>query len=395
MSGSGEESDRDTKSREDLRAESFYSVGSDLPKESLSCLSSLLEYNQEGLEKAFSEIDLEDPLTGEGVGDSIQMAVPWGKVSKEKQAEYLKLLRSYDVPSSKIQEEDTGVEEEDRSDGTPSLPPTSPSSEGSDRPLSPFLFSDEEYSEYVDISVPEVLQDVALRTPLMSLLRDVVRVMVNSKDEPLFTLQKYDIRQGTVRLARVGNLYTYCSEGTPIPVLEQKGPPTTQKHMPCSTSRSDPTSHSVQGTPSIGLTADPTPSGSKTKDDTVSGQATEESQTLEEIRPPSGPPLSPQKGVTVHRAMSPSSSSHYSQTSSRESSSDEEEEIEVMQETYTFICPIYGSSEMSVKVFPGHEVEPLIKGGMVPPEIFRAILRDRGLLRALEAVLDIGQTHMT
>nr|WPK42794.1 MAG: phosphoprotein [Merida-like virus] len=400
MSEPGGEYVQTTKSEEEIRAESFYSVGSDLPQESVSCLSALLEYDQEGLEKTFSQIDLEDPLTGERGEGSVQVAVPWGKISEEKQAEYLKLLSSYNIPPAETSDEESEVDDDKQSSGTPSLPPTSPSlpSEGGNRPLSPFLFSDEEYSEYVDISVPEVLQDVSLRTPLMSLLRDVVRVMVNSKNEPLYSLQKYDLREGTVRLARVGHLFTYCPEGTPIPVLEQRGSPRPQKKGIFATTQRDTTALSVQETTPRDVTADPIPSGSKTLADSASGQTNQVSQTFEETWPSpehSGSPLNLERSVNVQRAVSPSSSSHYSQTSSVESNSDNEEEIEVMQETYSFMCPIYGSSEMSVKVFPGYEVEPLMKLGLFPPEIFRSILRDRGLLRALEAVLDIGQTHMT
>ncbi|AMK38065.1 phosphoprotein [Merida virus] len=400
MSNSGGESDHTTKSQEDSRIQGFYSEGVNLPQESVSCLGALLEYDQEGLEKTFSQMDLEDPLTGEREGGSVQVSVPWGTVSEEQQAEYLRLLRLYNIPHPDTPEEDTGVDEDELSSGTPSLPPTSPSlsSEGGDRPLSPFLFSDEEYTEYVDITVPEELQDVALRTPLISLLRDVVRIMVNSKNEPFYSLQKYDLKQGTVRLARVGNLYTYCPEGTPIPVLEQRGSPKTRKKRSLSTPQTNPTESSAQGPTSSGSRADPTPSCSTTKTDIALGQTNQVSQTTEESWPSpdhSGSPSNLEGSVTIKRAASPSSSSHYSQTSSVESSSEDEEEIEVAQESYSFMCPIYGSSEMSVKVFPGHEVEPLMKLGMVPPEIFRAILRDRGLLRALEAVLDIGQTHMT
>lgn len=400
MSSSSGESYQTTRSQEDLQIKGFYSEEAKLPQESASCLGALLEYDQEDLEKTFSQMDLEDPLTGEGEGGSVQVSVPWGTVSKEQQAEYLKLLRLYNVPRPETPEEDTGADEDDLSDGTPSLPPTSPSlsSEGGNRPLSPFLFSDEEYTEYVDIIVPEELQDVALRTPLISLLRDVVRVMVNSKNEPFYSLQKYDLRQGTVRLARVGNLYTYCPEGTPVPVLEQRGSPKARKRRALATPQSDPTESSAQGPTPFSSMADPTPSCSTAKTDTVLCQTNQVSQTIEEACPSpdnSGPLSNLEGSVAIKRAVSPSSSSHYSQTSSVESFSDDEEEIEVMQESYSFMCPIYGSSEMSVKVFPGYEVEPLMKLGMVPPEIFRAILRDRGLLRALEAVLDIGQTHMT
>lgn len=400
MSGSGGESDHTTQSQEDLRVKSFYSEGISLPQESVSCLGALLEYDQEGLEKTFSQMDLEDPLTGEREGGSVQVSVPWGTVSEEQQAEYLRLLSLYNIPPSETPEDDTGVDEDELSYGTPSLPPTSPSlsSEGGNRPLSPLLFSDEEYSEYVDIIVPEELQDVALRTPLISLLRDVVRVMVNSKNEPFYSLQKYDLRQGTVRLARVGNLYTYCPKGTPIPVLEQRRSPTTRKRKALATPQIDQKESSAQGTTSLNSITDPTPSCSKTRTDTALGQTNQVSQTIEEAWPSpdhSGYPLNLERSVTVKRAVSPSSSSHYSQTSSVESRSDDEEEIEVTQDSYSFMCPIYGSSEMSVKVFPGYEVEPLMKLGLVPPEIFRAILQDRGLLRALEAVLDIGQTHMT
>lgn len=400
MSSSSGESDHTTRSQEDLRINGFYSEEAKLPQESVSCLGALLEYDQEDLEKTFSQMDLEDPLTGEGEGGSVQVSVPWGTVSKEQQAEYLKLLRLYNIPRPETPEEDTGADEDDLSDGTPSLPPTSPSlsSEGGNRPLSPFLFSDEEYTEYVDITVPEELQDVALRTPLISLLRDVVRVMVNSKNEPFYSLQKYDLRQGTVRLARVGNLYTYCSEGTPIPVLEQRGSPKARKKRALATPPSDPTESSAQGPTPFSSMADPAPSCSAAKTDTILCQTNQVSQTIEEacLSPDnSGSPSNLEGSVAIRRAVSPSSSSHYSQTSSVESFSDDEEEIEVMQESYSFMCPIYGSPEMSVKVFPGYEVEPLMKLGMVPPEIFRAILRDRGLLRALEPVLDIGQTHMT
>lgn len=85
MSGSGGESDHTTQSQEDLRVKSFYSEGISLPQESVSCLGALLEYDQEGLEKTFSQMDLEDPLTGEGEGGSVQVSVPWGTVSEEQQ----------------------------------------------------------------------------------------------------------------------------------------------------------------------------------------------------------------------------------------------------------------------------------------------------------------------
>lgn len=397
MSGSKTKSDQELELEESLRAESFYSIGSCLPEETISCVSVLSEYDQEALEKTFSGIDGNDPLSGESM---VMISAPWGQVSEDDRKEFLDTLTKYRDPEP-IESSDSASEGErdPLDDDHPDLPDTSFSGSGGSRPLSPLILSDDDYTEYVDIPVPDALQKVELRTPLITLLRDVVGVMVNARDEPLYSLQRYDVKNGDIRLVRKGRLYKYSAKAGSTPILESPEIPAGKKDSDSGTGPEAVASSSkvpphvrTNGSTDV-VTTDRTSNRAK-------GSVLDESTRTQPRAPTPGDDsddmeLPGTKLPTFERAFSPAFSNHYAQTSSTEEESDEEEEFEVEQETYTFICPVLESDEASVKKFPGAEVEPLIKSGMAPPEIFRALLSDRGVLRAMEAVLDIDQTHMS
>lgn len=396
MSASKSKSDREEESEEVRRAESFYSVGSHLPEETMSCVSVLSEYNQEALEKTFSGIDGNDPLSGDGI---VLISAPCGDVSEAERKDLIETLTKYRDPAPIHSSESVSEEEQDVFDNDhPDLPETSCSGSDESRPMSPLGVTEEEYTEYVDIPVPEELQKIELRTPLMTFLRDVVGLMVNARDEPLYSLQKYDAKKGDIRLVRKGRLYKCSTREGLTPILECPDVPSTK-------------------TSNLGEDLEVMASSSRGPRIFLDGGPIERESAnglfdvIETVRPdnpwdipsrsttPGGRPSAiacvETKLPTLERVVSPVFSNHYSQTSSTEEESEEEDEADVEQETYTFICPVLDSDDVSVKKFPGAEVEPLIKAGLAPPAIFRALLNDRGVLRAMEAVLDIAQTHMS
>lgn len=375
-----------------------------LPTESEENLRLLSEYNVDSLQGAFDKIESGDDEEG-----TSKPGKPEQEVSPEM---FGRSKTALNASFSQYRDKKTGKDSD-----SDDRPPGTLNSSGSDKtadivPLPPLNPEEEiEQSDVAWIEIPPELRKKELARPLVNLVRSILDLTVDGDGEALVgfkTLDKKKKALGFVRMIKptqsscllessgvpdeVKLTVSGLDSGAPIVKVDKVGLLAGPKLLLDSDlSMAGPSAPQIPGR-SIYQEQEwykkmqsPGHTSIHNNKDTLLSDA--EISKLANMKLTDGDSKSTATSSEMWDAES-SSESESSDSSSEDESESEDEGYDV------FMCPIFGTDEMSEKVFPRRMAGPYFRAGMSVPQAFQAVLKDQGILHQLEKTLDIAQTYL-